>query len=276
MVEKAMFCCFKPCFPTPEEAQKALGLHFNGFPKEEFAFIEIEDVVRNKYFITTYGRILTTSGRELFPEPYTSNENTNLQYYRIELSCTSYYKRRKFLVHRLVAEAFIPKTQDDIINNRNIVNHKYNRDGRCNYAWNLEWTTYSENTIHALNTNICDYKTGLYDISPIEVRRCLINYNQDGDSNPKSRISEFQANLICFAYFKLGYSVTDSAIYAWLEGNQKDKLLVYSIINGYAWQSVSINYGVEPKSRKTKSSRSPVRNEFMDDYQDIVNSRVFS
>ena len=54
----------------------------------------------------------------------------------------------KFAVHRLVAEVFIPNP-----NKLKIVNHK---DGnKLNYCVdNLEWTTYSENTIHAHQTGL--------------------------------------------------------------------------------------------------------------------------
>lgn len=67
-------------------------------------------------------------------------------------------------VHRMVAEAFIEN-----VDNKRCVNHK---DGNKlnNDVFNLEWVTYSENTIHAINTGLksCDGKivldfiTGIY------------------------------------------------------------------------------------------------------------------
>ena len=137
---------------SEEQARAKLAMQIPGYPPELFSFISIEDVVPFKYFVTSYGRVFTVNGRELFPDEYVIAKNNNT-YLRIELSCSSYIKRRKFFVHRLVANAFIPKTEDDIINKRNIVNHKFNKDGRCNYAWNLEWTTDSENTLHGLYFN---------------------------------------------------------------------------------------------------------------------------
>lgn len=65
-------------------------------------------------------------------------------YYRISL----YHPVRKrpytFLVHRLVAEFYVPNPEQ-----RQVVNHK---DGnkKNNHKDNLEWITLSENTQHAL------------------------------------------------------------------------------------------------------------------------------
>lgn len=59
-------------------------------------------------------------------------------------------------IHRLVIEAFIEKPQSD---KTLICNHK---DGNKtnNRADNLEWVTYSENTIHAFDIGICDHRRG--------------------------------------------------------------------------------------------------------------------
>ena len=75
----------------------------------------------------------------------------NRGYLRVGLSNKN--KHKKFLVHRLVAEAFLPNN-----NNNKIVNH-IDGNKQNNNISNLEWTTYSENSKHA-------YRIGLYtDIS---------------------------------------------------------------------------------------------------------------
>ena len=274
MVERAPICCFKPSKLTPEEAKKKLSLSIPNYPAEEFSYISMEDIKPESYFITSYGRVFTVYGKELFPDYYNSIRENNV-YMRIELGCTTYYKRRKFFIHRLVAYAFIPRTDEDIKLNRDCVNHKFNKDGRCNYVWNLEWCNISENTLHGLYFNE-PFDMGLFDYRFITDRRDVLlqNYSQIGQDNPKSRISEHQAMLICYAYTVLDYNPYECAIYAWLEGNEKDILLVNSIINGYAWKSVSCKYGIEGKSRNKPKRTSPIRENKKEEYDKMKENKL--
>ena len=274
MVEQAPVCILKQSPLTIEEAKQTLSLYINGYPPEEFSFISMEDIAENKYFITSYGRIFTCYGKELFPEYYNSIRENNV-YMRIELSCTTYIKRRKFFIHRLVANAFIPLSEEDIKFKRNCVNHKYNKDGRCNYVWNLEWCNISENTLHGLYFNE-SFNPYLFDFSFITNRRDILiqNYSQLGENNPKSRISDHQAMLICYAYTVLGYTPEECAIYAWLEGNPKDMLIVYSIINGYSWKNISSKYGIESKSRTKPKRTNPKRENKKDEYNKMKENKL--
>lgn len=275
MVEKAPYCEFKPPMLTPEEAAMRYSLQIQNYPQEIFAYIDYEDIEKQKYFVTSYGRIFTSYGRELFPEEWASPEN-NVIYLRIELSCSTYIKRRKFFVHRLVANAFIPKTQDDIENKRFEVNHKYNRDGRCNFVWNLEWSNISENTLHALYFD-STYDPNMFNSNIIQNRRLeFLSRNQLGSANPKSRLSEFQVHLICYAYTVLNYSIHDCAIYAWLDGSKKDELLVQSIVYGHSWKQIGVLYGIKPIDRKRPKRSSPIREDKKEEYDEICKNRGYN
>ncbi len=63
--------------------------------------------------------------------------------------------RKKVLVHRLVAQEFIPNP-----NNKPCVNHK---DGnkQNNVVENLEWTSHRENTLHAIKIGLIVFKQGM-------------------------------------------------------------------------------------------------------------------
>lgn len=63
--------------------------------------------------------------------------------------CLYHERKHKYLyVHRLVAEAFIPNSD-----NKPFINHK-NGIKNNNYYTNLEWATFSENMKHGFDTNL--------------------------------------------------------------------------------------------------------------------------
>ena len=62
-------------------------------------------------------------------------------------------KRKLFLVHRLVAMAYIPNPE-----NKPDVNHK-NGNSLINEDWNLEWNTKFENMQHAERTGLSNQHT---------------------------------------------------------------------------------------------------------------------
>lgn len=140
------------------------------------------------YFVTTDGKIFSQaygSLKELSPWL-----DSKKRYFMIDLSKkgTVY----KHLVHRLVAQAYIPNPD-----NLPEVNHK---DGNCqnNHVSNLEWVTRQENINHSLLTH-----------SPVRnFKECFLYYENEF-------IGEFQsiAAAARYANEKTGASISSLSKY---------------------------------------------------------------
>ena len=87
------------------------------------------------------GRIDNRKGKELKPSI------NKYGYHQITLSSNG--KRKTYVVHRLVAMAFIPNIYD-----KETVNHK-NGKKLDNRSKNLEWATWKEQKIHAIDNGLC-------------------------------------------------------------------------------------------------------------------------
>ena len=73
---------------------------------------------------------------------------TNRGYYYVSISLGSKEDKPSIKIHRAVAETFLNNA-----NNYPTVNHK---DGNKlnNHVYNLEWCTYKDNSVHAVNTGL--------------------------------------------------------------------------------------------------------------------------
>jgi len=97
------------------------------------------------YSVSNWGRVKNTKDNKLM-----KFNKTLSGYYRIQLQVKG--KSKNFLIHRLVATAFLPNRE-----NKEQVNHK-NTITTDNYVNNLEWVNNSENQIHAYNNGLQEIK----------------------------------------------------------------------------------------------------------------------
>lgn len=97
--------------------------------------------LENLYQISNLGKI---SNYKKILKPFKNNSG----YLVIDLHYQG--SKKKYLVHRLVAENFLPKS------NKSLVNH-IDGNKENNQVTNLEWCTNSENILHARRTGLNPY-----------------------------------------------------------------------------------------------------------------------
>jgi uncharacterized protein YaaR (DUF327 family) len=95
------------------------------------------------YFISDSGSVFSNKSGEM-KELATYRSNSGNGYKMTDLFQDG--KKHKKLIHRLVAEHFIPNPD-----HKPEVNHK-DTDIINNYDWNLEWVTHKENIAQSYNT----------------------------------------------------------------------------------------------------------------------------
>lgn len=121
-------------------------------------------------------RVVKKRGKVLYTkkEKQMSYEKTKTGYYRVILCKNG--KSRKIFVHRLVAEAFLPRNRKK----HPVVNHK-DGDKIHNHYKNLEWCSYSDNTKHAIEIGLFSPKFQESRISD-DVRKAVKKYYVKGSS----------------------------------------------------------------------------------------------
>ena len=108
------------------------------YKKEKWTFIDIPDIKKEYYMISTWGRIKNINGKFL------KYEKDKDGYMRCTLSKND-GKKKHFFVHRLVAIHFIPNPE-----NKPQVNHLHPEDKSKLYVEYFEWCTDKENKQHSL------------------------------------------------------------------------------------------------------------------------------
>ncbi len=138
----------------------SLNRDIESIPGETWATIEDYP----KYQISSLGRVKSLFYKRTRVSRILKQQFINYGYLRVELN----KKGNRFFVHRLVAKAFIPNTE-----NKPFINHK-NGVKTDNCVSNLEWCTNSENVKHA------------YSILGKENNARFLNHER-GHLNPKAR-----------------------------------------------------------------------------------------
>ena len=153
------------------------------------------------YLISPDGLVYSVRNKKLL-SPFVSSG-----YRQVELNLNGV--ATKHLIHRMVAEAYLPNPEG-----LPCVNHK-DGDKLNNRADNLEWCSYSENMIHAS-------KHGL--LATI------------GSNNPASKLKEDDVNYIKSVYKKGDLEYGSSAL-----GRKfgVDHKVIWAIVNGVTWRVVS-------------------------------------
>ena len=140
----------------------------------------------SNYYVTDLGDVYSRNfNRQRKPNKLCPNKNNTDDYFRVILRKDGVNHSK--LVHRLVAEAFIPNSD-----NKPQINHK-NGVKQDNRVENLEWCTNSENVIHRY--------------------RVLGHKQSKGKNNPKTQIVlQIQNNKIVAEFYGLSEAQTQTGI----------------------------------------------------------------
>lgn len=106
------------------------------------------------YKVTEDGRIYSVKRNKFLKHRVITNKNNrSKEHVQCAINLYKDGKRKSYLIHRLVALAYIPNSE-----NKPDINHK---DGNPlnNNVDNLEWCTKSENMQHAIKNGLVDYYT---------------------------------------------------------------------------------------------------------------------
>lgn len=218
-----------------------------GYPYEIFYKIDFYNIKKDAYIISSYGRIFSlNTGKEMSPILHGKG------YLNIPLVMEEGYgytnNKKSMKMHRLVAMAFIVKTTEDYIFNKDIVNHK-NLIKTDNHIWNLEWVNDDENRHHAIQNNASYFARLPKLFTPLNpVESQWGTGSAKGDRNGKSRLTEEQVHVICRA-LQQGKSPKECCELIGEEWNEQNSSVINNILHGRRRQDISSQYNLTATSR---------------------------
>ena len=177
-----------------------------------------------RYLVSTYARIYDVLKKKIMtPKESSFFKSTVSPYYTILLNISD-GETYNALLHRIVASSFIPNPED-----KPFVNHKDGNPSH-NELWNLEWSTPSENYIHAL-------KTGL-------------KHEQIGEERSNAKWTDNEIHMICkmmeeghkatYIYHALGDILKDPKV-----EYERVRTLYKHIIKQTHWVHISKLYDID-------------------------------
>lgn len=179
----------------------------------------------NNYSVTPYGAVINKVTRKVLKSREMKNSHgPHLQGYQVVDIYTDDGKKRTMLKHRVVAENYIPNPE-----NLPTVNHKDGDKSKNNYS-NLEWMSFKDNNMHALDT-------GLSQRAKCENHRNATLTNKDVEN-------------ICELLEK-GYLYEDIARILHLENIVNIESKIKMIKTGNAWKEISCKYNLPTEPNRT-------------------------
>ena len=183
------------------------------YKKEQWKYIDLPEIKKKYYQISTWGRIKNKDGK--FLSYYKDKDG----YLKCTLSCEDSKKKKHYFVHRLVAIHFIPNP-----NNKPQVNHLNPKHKDKLYVEYLEWATPEENIKHSLKHHL----------------QCTLSCSAHG----MATLSNNDVHLICQLMEK-GYSNKEIIAYFHItDKSKKEKFrgVLKHIRSRHTWIPISRNY----------------------------------
>ena len=181
--------------------------------EEQFRLVTYPGVMPKMYSVSNNGRIVRCDGYEV-------SQFLNTGYFKCALM-RSDRTQGHYSVHRIVAWEWVLKNRDFNLTVNHIDGFKTN-----NQYTNLEWVTLEENLIHANETGLVQ------------------NHFGEGTNH---KLTEEDVHKVCqiMENPKATYEEVLRVI-----GNKVDVGTLRAIVNGRAWQHITSQYNIQPRTQK--------------------------